>query len=92
MRLFEKRADVKWETISQLTDAYRQLFPSRPKPTKPATASYRGGKITLDLSATEKKAMTLALQSATPYEEAATAWLKVLQLLRKRGVSFKGDY
>ena len=39
MRLFEKRDQLKWETISHLTDAYRQLFPkvnreasARPEP------------------------------------------------------------
>lgn len=120
MRLFEKRADLKWETISHLTDAYRQLFPKmsrevsgsseprpqgntseppptpdnhhQPEPTEPASASYNGGRVMLDLSATEKKAMTHALHSATPYKEAAVAWIKVLQLLRKRGVSFNGNY
>jgi hypothetical protein len=120
MRLFEKRDELKWETISHLTDAYRQLFkkasrdtsggpaprpqanapepppasdhPPRPEPTEPATASYRGEKVILELSPTEKKAMTLALHSATPYKEAAAAWTKVLQLLRKRGVCFNGNY
>lgn len=116
MRLFEKRDQLKWETVSHLTDAYRQLFPKQsrdtpagpqastpepppasdhppqPEPTEPASASYKGGKVTLDLSPTEKKAMTLALHSATPYKEAAAAWTKVLQLLRKRGVNFSGNY
>jgi hypothetical protein len=115
MRLFEKRDQLKWETISHLTDAYRQLFPkasreasarseprsrantseARPAPdhhSEPAGVSYNDTKASLDLTATEKSIMTLALHSNTPSKEAFAAWTKLLRLLRKRGVNFNGDY
>src|SRR6266849_7432942 len=60
MSLFEKRDQLKWETISHLTDAYRQLFPkvsreasarSESRSTSEArpSVSYNGTKITLEL-------------------------------------------
>ena len=106
MRLFEKRDQLNWETISHLTDAYRQLFPKvnrEPRPaseappasdhhSEPASASYNDTKVTLELTATEKSVMTLALHSETPHKEAAAAWTKLFRLLRKRGVSFNGNH
>jgi hypothetical protein len=70
------------QTTSHLTDAYRQIFPKRKlmqiqilvrhqsllmPPTTTETSP-------IEMTATEKKAMILALPSATPFKDAATAW------------------